>query len=184
MAATETMTEQLSAPTQPYNPLATKKAPAGPKIVSMKKVTSTKNYLTAVVLSGFFGIIGIDRIYLGYPMTGVLKAGLLIAAFVLKYAAKQWHYMPIVCAIFLGLWALWVVTDFVRIFSTTFRSADNMKLGMGKYSFLYAVAVAILVIVFWGGVAGAIFTVGKPYLATLDINIDHIVTQVKSFKKM
>ncbi|KAJ3112973.1 hypothetical protein HDU96_003934 [Phlyctochytrium bullatum] len=37
------------------------------------RCTSDKSYVVAVLLSGFFGTLGIDRFYLGFVVSGILK---------------------------------------------------------------------------------------------------------------
>ncbi len=53
-----------------------------------------KNWITALLLSIFLGALGIDRFYMGYVGTGILK--LLISIVTLGFASWIWWLIDLI----------------------------------------------------------------------------------------
>jgi TM2 domain-containing membrane protein YozV len=53
-----------------------------------------KNWITALLLSIFLGALGIDRFYMGYVGTGILK--LLITLITLGFASWIWWLIDLI----------------------------------------------------------------------------------------
>lgn len=59
-----------------------------------KSGKNDKNWLTALLLSIFLGYFGVDRFYMGYTGTGILK--LLVSIVTLGFGAWVWWIIDII----------------------------------------------------------------------------------------